>query len=633
MRQIDQTTNYLRAQLRELQNNGQIRALDYFFAEFVFDLQKDHQGKNETLLVSCLAALVSSQLGAGHSCVHLDKLAQTGFWADLPNKSAFPEDCFKVIEILKKSPVVSCEGVTSVAPLCLDGSRLYLYRYWYYEHQVAFHLKALIAQPKKTACLPVLLPLLDALFPKNENNPWPRLAAALALRQGFLLISGGPGTGKTTTVTGILALLCAEAKQAGLKPLIQLAAPTGKAAARLSQSIVAAKAKLNIAPDILLNIPHQAITLHRLLGGLPQSQKFRFNRENPLHLDILLIDEASMIDLPMMCAVLDALPAHAQLILLGDKDQLSSVEPGSVLAELCVHHNDRLNPVVSAFVEQCTGFSPGTDDALAETSLANGLCQLRWSYRFSEASGIARLARSVNAGEDVVYADYPHTENLLEDVVLFPPAQLEHCLAIVLERYLSFIKTCQQNDTEPVRLLEALSSFQVLCATREGRFGVNEINTWMENALRKAGLIRQTDYYAGCPILITQNSHAQQLYNGDVGLVLTDPDNKNELCVYFPPQDVGQNQTPRQFFLSRLPGHEKVYAMTVHKSQGSEFDEVVILYPEQDNPVLSRELLYTAITRARKRCRILADPRLLNASIKRKTRRDSGLAIMLEKPF
>lgn len=631
MNQIKDGENILKDLLRALQKKGQLRSLDYSFALFIFDLLKSRASSDEALLVSCLAALVSYQLGAGHSCLVLDRLADTAFWPDLPKLAVFDSDFAKIETILKNSAVVTRDGISTVAPLCLEENRLYLYRYWHYENKLATYLTALMGRVKHQINISALRPLFGVLFPKDDTNPWPAMAAALALKQHFLLVSGGPGTGKTSTVTRILALLTAQAKQEGKKILIQLAAPTGKAAARLNESIAAAKVNLAIPSDILANIPEQALTLHRLLGSVPMTQGFRFNRENPLHVDVLLIDEASMIDLPMMCAVLEALPAQAQLILLGDKDQLSSVEPGSVLAELCANDSNRLSPGVSVFVEQFAGFTPGADSALSEHALVNSLCQLKRSYRFSESSGIARLARSVNAGETLDFDAYASVDKAQEDIVFFPLEQQERCLALVLERYASFIKACQQAETPAARLLQQRSTFQVLCATREGRWGVNEINTWVENALRKSGLINNSGYYPGCAIMINQNSYTQQLFNGDIGLVLADPDNRNELSVFFPPQLSGIDQAPRQFHLSRLPTHEKVYAMTVHKSQGSEFDELVLIYPDQDSPVLTRELLYTAVTRAKKRCYLLADPSLLNASVKRKTRRDSGLAVMLKK--
>lgn len=649
------------SKLSILQKNGVIRALDYQFAVFIYQLlvkdsvsapsslitQESRSSAeaiqhNETPLL-WLAALVSFQLGAGHSCIQLSKLPWPFF--ALPNESqntgadAYLSETLHLpgvshlLALLKASPVVCCVNEEQngpydrpVAPLCLDGDRLYLYRYWFYEQQVATRLRAMLNTEKDFASIPLLRPIIDTLFVMDEHNPWPRLAAALALNNRLLMITGGPGTGKTTTVTRILALLLEQANSRQQRLNIQLAAPTGKAAARLSESISLAKTYLPVDAAVLAAIPDQATTLHRLLGTVPQSQHFRFNRHNPLHLDVLLIDEASMIDLPMMFALLEALPAHARLILLGDKDQLSSVEPGSVLADLCAQANDKLSLHTSTYVQQCIDFTPGADASLSETALANSVCQLKKSHRFSEHSAIGHVARLINAGQQSALDAYLQPDSSQSDVAFFPLSEIESCLQTVILRYREFILSCQQGGGQAEVLLQAFSSFQVLCATREGALGVDDINQRVENALYSRGLIKQRDYYVGCPIMITQNSYTHQLYNGDVGVVLADSDNQQHLQVYFPALNTRTDKTARKFLLSRLPAHEKAFAMTVHKSQGSEFDEVMIIYPKQDSPLLTRELLYTAITRAKTRCFVLADYAVLQASIKRKTRRDSGLA-------
>jgi len=651
------------SQLHALQRSGVIRALDYQFAVFIYQLLMKDSAPAASLLIAqehCshpeaiqphteatqhndapllwLAALVSFQLGAGHGCIQLSKLPRPFF--ALPNESkntgadAQLPDTMHLLALLKASPVVRCINDAqddsaqdaSVAPLCLEGDRLYLYRYWFYEQQVATRLRAMLATEKEVASIPLLRPLINTLFVLDENNPWPRLAAALALNNRLLMITGGPGTGKTTTVTRILALLLEQANSRQQRLSIQLAAPTGKAAARLSESISTAKVQLPVAAAVLAAIPDQATTLHRLLGTVPQSQHFRFNRHNPLHLDVLLIDEASMIDLPMMFALLEALPVHARLILLGDKDQLSSVEPGSVLADLCAHANDKLSLHTSAYVQQCIDFTPGVDASLPETALANSVCQLKKSYRFSEHGAIGHVARLVNAGQASALDAYLQVDSAQSDVAFFPLSEAESCLQTVVLRYREFILACRQGGGQAEAVLQAFSRFQVLCATREGVFGVNDINQRVEDALYSQGLIKQRDYYIGCPIMITQNSYTHQLYNGDIGVVLADSDNQQHLRVYFPALNSLADKTPRKFLLSRLPVHEKAFAMTVHKSQGSEFDEIMIIYPKQDSPVLTRELLYTAITRAKTHCLVLADYAVLQASIKRKTRRDSGLA-------
>lgn len=635
-------------ELNKLYKQGFVRALDYQFARFLAEQLPQEQDENSQQgLVLWLGALLSFQLGAGHSCVNLEYLPSPLFGLSekanqveenslLSEATSLP-GTDALIDILRSSPLVCVrtsadDDADSVAPLCLEGSRLYLYRYWHYENEVALHLKRLntvnplLGAPKGDT-KETLYSAMERLFPKDIDNPWPRVAASLALKNRLLLISGGPGTGKTTTVTRTLALLLEQAALENSQLHIQLAAPTGKAAARLSESIVAAKSQLNVENTLREKIPDQAKTLHRLLGVIPGSLSFRFNHQNRLHLDLLLVDEASMIDLPMMHALLSALPDHARLILLGDKDQLASVEPGSVLGELCAHGNNTFSRHTADYIQTFAEMQPEIDSQLPDSALANSICQLQKSYRFDKDSAIGDIARKVNAGDLRVIDDYWRKERNNTGVSISPLKETELILQGAYQQYANFIQGCQQVNTgvDIIAQLGAFSRFQILCATRQGELSVAEINQWMEDRLHQKGLINKNDWYIGCSIMITKNSYSHQLYNGDVGICLTDPADQYQKRIYFPPVDPISDPTPRGFLPSRLPSFDKVYAMTIHKSQGSEFDEVLIMYPPLDSPVLTRELLYTGITRAKKTCAIVADKAILKTSIQHKTKRDSGL--------
>ncbi len=634
-------------ELNKLYKQGFIRALDYQFARFLAEQLPEEQDENSQQgLVLWLGALLSFQLGAGHSCVDLESLPSPLFGlSEKANKveengllSAAPRlpATDALIDVLSSSPLVcfrsSADDAETIAPLCLEGSRLYLYRYWHYENEVAEYLKCLntvnpLQGSPKGSIKENLHNAMERLFPKDIDNPWPRVAASLALKNRLLLISGGPGTGKTTTVTRTLALLLEQAALENSQLHIQLAAPTGKAAARLSESIVAAKSQLNVESTIREKIPDQAKTLHRLLGVIPGSLSFRFNRQNRLHLDLLLVDEASMIDLPMMHALLSALPDHARLILLGDKDQLASVEPGSVLAELCAHGNNTFSRHTGNYIQALADMQPEIDSQLPDSALANSICQLQKSYRFHEKSAIGDIARKVNVGDARVIDAYWRKELDSTGVSIFPLREAEATLQGAYQQYANFIQSCQKVNAhvDINAQLSAFSRFQILCATRQGEWSVAEINQWMEDRLHQKGLIDKNDWYIGCPIMITKNSYSHQLYNGDIGICLADPANQNQKRIYFPPVDPVSDPAPRGFLPSRLPPFDKVYAMTIHKSQGSEFDEVSMMYPPQDSPVLTRELLYTGITRAKKSCVIVSDKGILKTSIQRKTKRDSGL--------
>lgn len=371
-------------------------------------------------------------------------------------------------------------------------------------------------------------------------------------------------------------------------------------------------------------IPDTAKTLHRLLGVIPGSVHFRFHRSNRLHLDVLLLDEASMIDLPMMHAVLSALPEHARLILLGDKDQLASVEPGSVLAELCASGHNRFSPETSQYIASVTGYQPQRDVQISESAMTNSICQLRKSYRFDSGSAIGEMARGVKNGDCEVLEQYWQNEE--SDLSIFPFSRSSQLFERAYQYYRNFILASSRGgEAKAAELLQTFGEFQILCATREGPYGVVEINQFLEDRLHQSGVINKHNWYAGCPIMITANSYRHQLYNGDVGICLPVAKSSQQLRIFFPASESEQGFQVRSFLPSCLPPFEKVFAMTVHKSQGSEFDEVLLVYPPSDSPVLSRELLYTAATRAKKRCDIIGEKEQLKMSIKRKTRRDSGL--------
>ena len=647
-----------------LYNRGLIRPLDYQFARFLHQhLQMQKQGTVHDELVIILATLVSYQLGKGHSCVNLaklpfplfecfsdkgkvaDKKMQEG---DTPLQGFELPELEELIKVLQQSSLVTLDE--RPAPLRLNGQRLYLYRYWIYEKEVGEKIGLLLENKpgpinfisscesdgdtvQAREALASSREAFRRLFPNDDDNPWPSLAAALALKNKLTIISGGPGTGKTTTVTRTLTLLIEAAARKNQSLLIQLAAPTGKAAARLSESIINARQNISAEAEVLAQLPNFATTLHRLLGVIPGRYQYRHHAGNPLHLDILLVDEASMIDLPMMHALLDALPPHAALILLGDKDQLASVAPGSVLADLCKgSERSKLSVNTSDYVEALTGFTPGTDGLLPDNSMANSLCLLRKSYRFDEFSPIGIAAREINAGNykglQNFWCDDSEPKADQGDLCFYPSGSKYSKVVMqdIVGHYRDFVKTCQQDGGEKAaELLEKFTDFQVLCATRDGPQSVEFINQMVESALFKQGVIPIDGWYAGCPVMITENNYGQRLFNGDIGIVLRDIGETEGLKVFFPADLTEGDVRPRVFSTRRLPAFSKVFAMTVHKSQGSEFDEIVFVLPDRDSSVLTRELVYTGVTRAKRVCRILVNKGVLRDAVKKRVLRDSGL--------
>lgn len=596
---------------------GLIRTLDYQLAVFVGEQQPEQPA------LPFLAMLVSAELAAGNVCLPLDKLANPEqFW---PEEIATEIKKTDWLQLRGEEGLllVPATGSVSRSPrlMVLDYARVYLYRYWIYETAVAAQLRQR-ACSVKTDLFQLQQDLAKLFDQPMAEIDWQMIAAAVAVQKRFAVISGGPGTGKTTTVIKLLALYIEQKRAENRTVNIHLAAPTGKAAARLAESISSAKKKLKLSPELSELIPTEATTLHRLMGVIPNSNCFRHDAENPLHLDLLVLDEASMVDLPMMARLLDALPREARVILLGDRDQLASVEAGSVLGDICSWPG-KLSYSPEQ-VEQLNGLcslpEPLERDQLG--GFADCLALLRKSYRFDDQSGIGFIAKAVNQGsaervKQIIEQGYSDLKfhRLSKD-------HYEQVIAEVVGVYNGLSNTLVQTG-DPGGALERLGHFQLLCALREGPYGVSGLNERVRLELKQRGVFQGDSlWYPGRPVIITRNDPGLSLYNGDVGLVA--PDETGRLKVWFE-----QNGTLRAVLPSRLPEHDTAYAMTVHKSQGSEFNRVVLLLPPEESPLLSRELLYTGITRAKQSLLLCTTEKVLRAATQQKTERAGGLALRL----
>jgi exodeoxyribonuclease V alpha subunit len=571
--------------------------------------------------VAWAARLACQAVAEGQVCLRLAEYAGREI---LPEESAVPIALPALadwLERLRQSRLVGRPG--EFAPLILDaGHRLYLARYWNYEKKLADRLLALAESPCENIDLPRLRADLDRLFAHNKETPdRQKLAAAVAVLRRFCVISGGPGTGKTSTVVRILAALQA---QAGDKPLrIALGAPTGKAAARVQEAIRGQKARLDLPQALLDAIPDTACTLHRLLGARPDSVYFRHHRENPLPVDVVVVDEASMIDLALMAKLADALPEHARLILLGDKDQLAAVEAGSVFGDLCA--SSGYDPEFAEQLCTASGVDIGSGDLFAP-ALSNCVALLTHSHRFRADSGIGGLARLINEGRArqaiELLAKGDHADLAWERERARQETDLAERMA---QGYRAFFEAVDQ-EADPRDTLRAFDRFRVLTAHREGERGARGVNRRFEEWLWAHRRIRPgTRWYPGRPVMVTRNDYDLRLFNGDVGVALG---SGGELRVYFEDAD----GRVRGFAPGRLPEHDTVYAMTVHKSQGSEFDEILLLLPDAESPVLDRPLVYTGLTRARHRAEIRGAQAILETAIKRPPVRSSGLGERLRNP-
>lgn len=655
---------------------GWLRALDKAFVAFLYELAPDIDP-----LVLLAAALTSHQLGHGHVCLDLfETLKAPDFALSLPPEGdvqsgvlLLPSQLLETLEGAHWCKVLAgCSLVALAAddsesarqcPLVLSGKRLYLRRYWTYERRIDNALRQRLAEHEPTSG--DLSQRLDELFGsarKADAIDWQKLACALATRSPFSIVTGGPGTGKTTTVVRLLALLQAPAVGAGQPLRIRLAAPTGKAAARLTESISQQVQSLKVAEAVREKIPSEVTTVHRLLGSRPGTRHFRHHAGNRLPLDVLVVDEASMIDLEMMANLLDALPTHARLVLLGDKDQLASVEAGAVLGDLCRDAEAGwYSPQTRRWLESVSGESlQGSglhEDTDGTHPLAQQVVMLRHSRRFGEGSGIGQLARRVNRQRPDEARQLLAARSHDDVFSLSLKGEHDHALErLVLEghgegphgyrHYLNVLRNRRPPVGTPLEhpdwldwareVLQAFDTFQLLCAVRKGPWGVEGLNQRITNALLKARLIdSDQQWYEGRPVLMTRNDYGLGLMNGDIGIALKLPERDGQnagetvLRVAFPRND---GRGGIRFVLpSRLNDVETVYAMTVHKSQGSEFAHTALILPDALNPVLTKELIYTGITRA-KHWFTLIEPRagVFEDAVQRKVKRLSGLMLELE---
>ena len=646
-----------------------IEPIDYFFAK---DLVQVFTSKNtedniqllSDLSVTCgeytelfhLFMALSQSLREGHICLPVQVIANTryGYLSDdlgLVLNHGFVFSNAGVINDLLTQININFDNKQ---PVVFHNNRLYMRRYFKFE-QSLFHdisLKNSVSSDKTPE--KIIKTCVEYFFPEGENGlgneiDWQKVAVANALNKNFSVIAGGPGTGKTYTVTKLLAALVYlhqlnEHSKQNETLNIALVAPTGKAAQRLSESIINAVAGFrgDIADSILDQIPSDTHTIHRLLGVIPNSPNFRFNEESLLNLDVLLIDEVSMVDLAMMNRVFRALPSHCKVVLLGDADQLPSVSAGSVLSDIAPRPFVGYSVDNVKYLKNVSGISvpkiaKAAEKQQAQNSLMSELSDvsgaqdsfqrcdnvtfLTKSRRFDGDGGIGRLAQSVIAGS------YDQSWSLLNKAtglnqITHLQGELVEWLWPLVKQYYVPIFSCKNVDVA----FKLLSNFRVLCATRVGEQGVEFLNELITSLLINKGIIKrevkgtvEQTLYHGRPIMISENNYHQGLYNGDIGFLWRNE--TGHLMAVF--DDV--NDGYRWIMTSKLPHYETVYAMTIHKTQGSEFSHVAMILPNQkDNRLLSRELLYTAITRAKTQISIATHARVWRQGVETKVKRYSG---------
>ncbi len=683
-----QSTQPINALLKIWETERLITPLDRHFA---LELAQLHQSQLETLdeahtsdgsyreLFLLICALLSKQLSQQHTCLPIHQIALDNPMLEQVSHCRISCTHSELTAILAQFPCISSvsntaepesltAGSTLVStPIVLDSGDLYLQRYYQFETQVSDYLIQL-SKSQGSQVTDATKASLDILFPASPSDvapmfDWQKIATATAFSKKLAVITGGPGTGKTTTVTKLLFLLSQESLMT-----IRLVAPTGKAAARLSESIKASKVRLKqeLAPyadqinlDNLSRVPEEASTLHRLLGVIPNSHQFRHHKDNPLRLDLLVIDEASMVDLPMMHKVLSALPSHARLILLGDQDQLASVEAGAVLADICAglklthpHAGSKWQMRYSAHYAQALSTLTGFDlnRFISESpKIGDSLCMLMHSHRFKGDAGIGQLAEAVNNSDnarimEVWQKGYEELTWIEHQKTHSGNTGLDELLSLAVTHYRRYLELAKNANSTPTEIIDCYNEFRILCAMRAGEYGVDGINLGVTNALKQAKLIStELEFYQGRPVIIQSNDYNLGLFNGDIGLILLDSDqfqqglsDKNEASPphHTPPRLMAHfiqaDGSILKVLPARLPSHDTCFAMTVHKSQGSEFSSVSLVLPLwpslAQKQLLTKELVYTAITRAKQHFTCLGSQTVFEHASLQATQRSSGLA-------
>ena len=641
---------------------GLLRHIDSAFAAQVLRLDAKAPAP---LLVA--AAMLAHMEGRGHTCLPLAELCQPpvallgwpaaavdgaqglkALWAHLPATLADWQTALQgtVSGACWRGVDAPDQGQPMVLGGPADAPLLYLRRYAGYEQRVG---QSLLQRAGEALAVPetAAREWLDRFFPPVTEEPtitdWQKVACAVALRARLSVITGGPGTGKTYTAARLLALLLALHPD-GSPLRVALAAPTGKAAARLKQSIDDALTRLPVPADAGLDLSAliarmgPSRTLHALLGARPDTRAFRHHAANPLDVDVLIVDEASMVHLEMMDALLQALPPTARLVLLGDKDQLASVEAGAVLGDLCQDAAEgRYSAATAQFVQRVAGQTLVAEFVLPDPApvLAQQTVMLRQSRRFKGAIG--QLALAVNRGDAAAArACLGGADNAVASPVsALQPSSPQAVCALALgasgkPSYADYLRLLQTGPagqgTEAhsrwvSSVLKAYERFRILCAVHQGDWGTQALNVAVQKALADAGLLRiQGEWYEGRPVMVTRNDAQLGVFNGDVGLVL--PNTEGKPKVWFL-----DGEALRSVSVMRLAQVETAFVMTVHKAQGSEFEHTALVLPPGGAEVLSRELVYTGITRAREQFTLVeAEAGLLAAAIERPSLRASGLS-------
>lgn len=614
-------------------------SINYHFAEFITDLAKisDDRTDDRKLLWN-LAFLLSYITATGDVCVYLDNIENKNILDILdvnddtnvykidyiPHSYTFP-DRAEIEGLIARTELISNESEI-LAPIIYDNDgRLYMQKNYHYETVIVDRLGELMRGTNKPD-IDFVKKVIDRLCGETSESDeidWQRIAVALSLIKRFVVITGGPGTGKTTTAAKIMAAILTIAKDKGVNKSIAICAPTGKAASRLSESIANQVKEIAVDDDIRERIPKEASTIHRLLGYRWLSNNFKHNAQNPMPYDVIIIDESSMVSMSLFAKILDAMSDTAQLIILGDKDQLASVEAGHIFGDVCGREGlEYFSQETATVIRSIAGQRPYSSENTIP--IIDSIVELKKNWRFKEAGSIGQLATAIKEGnfeqvKEMLSSKNP--KNITIDDKTTKDNVGRYIANNYAEKYYRLVDVNKIKDAG-----EILDSFCILCAMNVGPFGSEHIDSQIKERVKKENEVPKShEHFDGMPVMILQNDNHKRLFNGEIGVIKpsnTSGKTDNTDLRFF---IRNQGSEFQEYFIHQIPRHRSVYAMTIHKSQGSEFNEIVVVLPDEANKIMTKELFYTAISRAKECVHIIGKMDIIEDLMKKQIHRDSGL--------
>ncbi|MFP4460099.1 MAG: exodeoxyribonuclease V subunit alpha [Candidatus Zixiibacteriota bacterium] len=613
-----------------------LNSIDLHFADFICNLADKNAKDDGYDIIWHIAALLSNKISSGDICLMLkdienSKISDNVYINDYDTDHI--SDNYRFPSIIEIQKALDDTGIVSApdgfAPLIIDSSvRLYMQKYYYYETKIIEKLSHIINSKPLDFDEGFAKSILDRLYPDTSQDGlnWQKIGTALSILRQFIVITGGPGTGKTTTAARAMAFLIAMYRNSGQNAKIAICAPTGKAARRLSDSIGQQVEGIDIDEDIKEMIPREAKTLHRLLGAKWFSSFYRHDADNPLPYNIIIVDESSMVDMPLFAKLLDAIPKNGKLIMLGDKDQLASVEAGHIFGAVCDRPNlDRYSSDTAQKLENLIGEKVKISEK-DRPKLEDSIVFLKKNWRFKGGGDIGKLASSIRDGEKDNIMKIMMAEKFPDIEFVYDKSQNEITDYIAHRFSDNFLEMNHINSIEEAA--SEIDNFSILCALKHGPFGAERIDERVKAFVKhKLGISKNAEYFNGMPIMILKNDPSKSLYNGDIGIVKYSQSkprnisNDKELRFHIRLKE----KEYRNYLIHQLPEHTSCYAMTIHKSQGSEFKEIAVILPDKPSPILTKELFYTAISRAKEKVYIFGKKEIIADMIGLKIKRESGL--------